>query len=95
MLRTLVKTHLQSETMHTIKKIQDWLLGKVRRNHQVAIALGEKPYGTTHWAGTWNGHPALALAYWGGATLFYFDKEWKEIPFSNLADLYDELGVTP
>jgi len=57
------------------------------------VTLGEQPFGTSHWAGKWNGFPALSLSYYGGATLFYFDGEWKKKKFRDLAALHDEIGV--
>ena len=57
------------------------------------VTLGKQPFGTSHWAGTWNGFPAVSLAYFGGATLFYFDQEWKGIKFPGLAALHEFLGL--
>jgi hypothetical protein len=59
-----------------------------------ARTLGEQPFGTSHWAGTWKGFPALSLSYCGGATLFYFDGEWKKKVFGNLAELHEAIGVS-
>ena len=55
--------------------------------------LGEQPFGTSHWAGIWNGFPALSLSHYGGATLFYFDGQWKKKNFEDLAKLHDAIGV--
>jgi len=58
-----------------------------------AKILGEQPFGTSHWAGTWNGFPAISLSYYGGATLFYFDGEWKKKPFESLQELHKSINV--
>lgn len=53
-----------------------------------------EPLGTSHWAGTYNGCPALSLGYYGGATLFYFqDKDWHKIRFESLSELHKFLKV--
>lgn len=48
-----------------------------------------KPIGVIHWAGVWNGFPAIALSYYGGAKLWYFDGEWKYRRFDDLVSLKD------
>ena len=58
-----------------------------------AVTLGEQPFGTSHWAGTWNGFPAVSLSHYGGATLFYFAQQWKKIAFRSLAQLHEVIGV--
>lgn len=58
-----------------------------------ATTLGEQPFGTTHWAGTWNGFPAMTLSHRDGATLFYFDGGWKKKQFEGLAALQKIVGV--
>lgn len=56
---------------------------------------GERPFGTSHWAGVWNGCPAITLSYYRGASLFYFkDGEWKKQTFDNLSDCHQSLGIS-
>ena len=68
---------------------------KPKNNNQLhaVVTIGEQPLGTSHWAGTWNGFPAVSLGYHGGATLLYFDSEWKKSSFPSLAKLHEFLGV--
>lgn len=63
------------------------------QNPDETVTLGEQPFGTSHWAGTWNGFPAISLSYYGGATLLYFDGEWKKRRFNSLSELHESIGV--
>lgn len=63
-----------------------------RDQHEVTTSK-QSPFGTSHWAGTWNGHPAISLGFHGGATLFYFDNDWQKRSFANLAALHEFLGL--
>ena len=58
------------------------------------VTCGKQPFGTSHWAGTYKGYPAVTLSYFSGADLFYFDTEWKSIHFRSLADCHESLGIT-
>lgn len=67
--------------------------GTVFSSMDSVVTCGEHPFGTSHWAGTYNGFPAIVLSWFGGASLFYFDKEWTSIQFRSLADCYKSLGI--
>lgn len=71
----------------------DRLIELAREKFGSAVTCGAQPLGTSRWAGMWNGFPAVALSYHGGATLLYFDKEWKKVAFPSFAELCDSLDI--
>jgi hypothetical protein len=56
-----------------------------------------KPFGTAHWLGVYNGHPAVGLSHNGGATLWFYDHDisaWRVRGFSSYNALCEKLGIS-
>jgi len=54
----------------------------------------DRMFGTSGWAGTVNGMPALVLSYYGGARLAWYDGRWMQSkPFWGVTEIYDTLGI--
>lgn len=52
------------------------------------------PIGTARWCGTVDGYPAMALSYYGGASLWtFYDQKWHRRKFESYAQIMEFLGV--
>lgn len=55
--------------------------------------LGDKPIGTTHWSGKYQGRPAFLVSYHGGSSLWHFrDGLWMQQRFASLQQAFEILG---
>ena len=53
-----------------------------------------QPGGVSHWAGMFEGVPAIALSFWGGASLMMFvDGRWTKRKYKSLAELFEQTGI--
>jgi len=61
---------------------------------QKASLPTELMFGIINWCGTINGMPALTASFWYGATVYWFDGEWrKSTSFPSLRALHERLGI--
>lgn len=57
------------------------------------VTMG-KPFGTSHWSGTVDGQPAMALCHYGGASLAVFTCDgWEYRKFESRSHVMKWLGV--
>ena len=71
------------------------LADKIDDSKPTCVKCGDQPFGTSHWAGTYRGLPAITLSYYGGAVLFVFcEGMWVKLcGFSSLAECHERLGI--
>jgi len=58
--------------------------------------MTEHMFGGLAWSGVYDGAPAIALSYYGGAALWVFDDGWKQVAQgATPRALFEAAGISP